>query len=378
MSPINPISVQAAMLRDMRMAAGLHHHFAPVPGADRLRTDLLRADRLTLPDRRRWAALSRDAAPGNVFAADWLMAPGLDRSGRRLYLAVASDAAGTWFGALPLSLGVLDPRIPVPVLRSWHCPVGGNGTPLLRPGAERAFWAALLSGLDRRPGLAAGLIAHSMPVEDPATLALADLCAEQGRALHHFKSITRRARIAGQPGDPRAAALIEKRSAQLEARLAACLGPVRLVLHRRAGECEPWLAAFLAIERGAGIARPAPEPLRTAVREGHRRGAVRLASLSAGETIVAMSAWLVAGGRGYGLACAHDPQLAAYAPHRLLMRRVTALAALEGLTRFDLGAGCDPGSGALWPATCEFADIAIPIGGPMRRALFARAMRASS
>ena len=62
-------------------------------------------------------------------------------------------------------------------------------------------------------------------------------------------------------------------------------------------------------------------------------------------------------------------------PHRLLMRRVTELAALEGLTRFDVGVGCDPGSDALWPEARAFADFAIPIGGPARRALFARAVR---
>jgi CelD/BcsL family acetyltransferase involved in cellulose biosynthesis len=186
----------------------------------------------------------------------------------------------------------------------------------------------------------------------------------------------RRAPIAGQPGSPRATHLFERRLEQLEARLAARLGPVRLVLHSRAGDCEPWLAAFFALERGAAIASPAPEALRSAIREGHRRGAARLVSLSAGETIIAMSGWLVAERRGYGLACAHDTRLAAYAPHRLLVRRVAALAALEGLSRFDVGAGCHPGTDALWPERREFADFAMAIGGPARRALFDRAMRA--
>ena len=375
MSLIDPISVPPEGLRDGRVAAGLHPDSTPAAGAD-----LLRADRISQPDRQRWAALSRDAAPGNIFAADWLMAPALSKAmtgaGQRLHLAAVAGASGEWLGALPLGLGLLGSRVPVPVLRSWHCPVGGIGTPLLRPGAERAFWAALLARLDQRPGLAAGFIAKSLPLDDPATLALAHLCAEQGRLLHRGPSIIRRARIAGQPGTPRATHLFERRLEQLEARLAARLGPVRLVLHSRAGDCEPWLAAFFALERGAGSACPAPEALRSAIREGHRRGAVRLVSLSAGETIVAMSGWLVADRRVYGLACAHDTRLAAYAPHRLLVRRVAALAALEGLSRFDVGAGCHPGTDALWPERREFADFAMAIGGPARRALFDRAMRA--
>lgn len=376
MSLIDPISVPADAVRDGRVAAGVHHVPLPAARDERLRAELLRADRLASPERQRWAALGREATPGNVFADDWLMAPAMARAGQGLRLAVVEGAAGDWLGALPLGLGLLAPRSPLPVLRSWHCPVGGIGTPLLRPGSERAVWAALLARLDQRPGIAAGFIARSLPLDDPATLALADLCAEQGRLLHRGPGTLRRARIAGRPGDPRAAEVLEKRLTQLEERLAARLGPVRLALHNRAGDCEPWLAAFLALERAGGIERPAPEALRSVIREGHRRGAVRLVSLSAGETIVAMSGWLVADRRGYGLACAQDTRLAACAPHRLLMRRVTALAALEGLTRFDVGAGCDPGTDALWPEACEFADFAIGIGGPTRRALFGRAMLA--
>jgi CelD/BcsL family acetyltransferase involved in cellulose biosynthesis len=375
MSLIDPIPVPADAARPERVATGLRHDPALGAGDERLRAELLRADRLAVPHFQRWATLSREAAPGNVFAADWLMAPAMAHAGQDLRLAVARGAARDWLGTLPLGLGKLAPRTPIPVLRSWHCPVGGIGTPLLRPGSERAFWAALLARLDRRPGLAAGFIARSLPLDDPATLALADLCADQGRPLHRGPGTIRRARIAGRPGDARATRVFEQRLTQLEARLAARLGPVRLALHSRAGDCEPWLAAFLALERSAGIARPAPEALRTVIREGHRRGAVRLVSLSAGETVVAMSGWLVADRRGYGLACAHDTRLAACAPHRLLMHRVTALAALEGLTRFDAGPGCDPGTEPLWPEACEFADFAIPIGSRARRALFERAIR---
>eukprot|EP01036_Dinobryon_divergens_P054959 gene54959-73419_t len=125
------------------------------------------------------------------------------------------------------------------------------------------LWAALLARLDQRPGVATGFIAQSLPLDDPATLALAHLCAEQDRLLHRGPSMIRRAPIAGQPGSPRATHLFERRLEQLEARLAARLGPVRLVLHSRAGDCEPWLAAFFALERGAAIASPAPEALRS-------------------------------------------------------------------------------------------------------------------
>jgi CelD/BcsL family acetyltransferase involved in cellulose biosynthesis len=376
MSLVNPISVPPEGLRESRAAAGQHRHLSPFPGSERLRAEVLRADCLAPSERNAWAVLSHYAAPGNIFAADWLMAPAMARAGRRLQLAVASDPAGAWIGALPLALTAFGPRELLPVLRSWHCPQGGIGTPLLRHGAERAFWEAVLAQLDRRPGLAAGFVAAALPLDDPATLALASLCAEQGRFVRHGPATIRRARIAGQPGDPRAAQVFGKRLTQLEARLVARIGPLRLVLHSRASDCEPWLAAFLALDRSSARPLPAPEALRTAIREGHRRGAVRLVSLSAGESIVAMCGWLVADGHGYGLASTHDVRLAAYAPHLLLMRRVTEIAALEGLTRFDVGAGCNSGSHALWPGEREFADFAIAIGSRARRALFEKAIRA--
>ena len=376
MSLVNPISVPPEGLRDTRAAAGWHPLGIPLSGVDRLRAEVLRADRLALRQHREWATLSQRAAPGNVFAADWLMAPAMARAGERLQLATVRDTAGTWLGAMPVGRARLGPHAPLPVLRSWHCPEGGIGTPLLRPGAERAFWEALLARLDRRPGLAAGLVVSALPLDDPATLALASLCAEQGRFVGQFPGAIRRARIAGQPGDRRAVKVMERRLAQLEARLTARIGPVQLALHSRPGDCEPWLAAFLALERGAGRARLSPETLRGIVRAAHRRGAVRLASLRAGETIVAMSAWLVTEGRGFGLASVHDTRLAAFAPHHLVMRRVAELAALEGLTRFDIGPGCNAGSDALWPEARAFADFAVAIGSRTRRALFARAVRA--
>lgn len=376
MSLVNPISVPPEGMRDRCAPAGGHPLLTPLPGVDRLRAEVRRADRLALPEHHQWAVLSQHAAPGNIFAADWMMAPAMARAGRRLQLATVRDEAGTWLGVMPVGLARLGRGMPLPVLRSWHCPEGGIGTPLLRPGAERAYWEALLMQLDRRPGLAAGLVVTALPLDDPATLALASLCAEQGRPMHHGPGVTRRARIAGQPGERRAIEVLERRLAQLEARLTDHVGPVQLTLHNRACDCEPWLAAFLALERGAGRRRPSPECLRGAIRAAHRRGAVRLASLRAGETIVAMSVWLVAEGRGYGLASIHDARLAAYAPQHLLMRRVAELAALEGLTRFDIGAGCNAGSDAPWPEARQHADFAVAIGSRPRRALFAQAVRA--
>lgn len=361
----------------------------PLPGAGGLQVALYRHDRLSLPDRRRWADLTAAAAPGNIFAADWFMAPALRHCGqdRSLRLAVVKDAAGRWLGALPLTFEPLIGRWPTPSWQSWHSANQFIGSPLVRAGGEKAFWEALLGHFDHRPGLALGFFAETLPIDSPASLALFSLCAEQGRALHQCRSFTRPARIAGSRGDPKAAKKLAKRLDGLEQRLTEAHGPVRLVLHERAEDCEPWLAAFLALER-AGWKGRAESALgchaataglfREAIRAGHRRGTVCLASLTAGETIVAMTSWLVADGHGYGFKMAFDEAFRSFAPGRLLMRRVAGLNDGEGLAMFDTCTLPDAPTDPLWPDRRAFGSFAVAIGGRARRHLFDQLMRAQA
>ncbi|UYV16837.1 GNAT family N-acetyltransferase [Porphyrobacter sp. ULC335] len=362
-------------------------HASP-PAGGGLRAELLDPARLSLPERRRWAALTANAAPGNVFAADWFMEPALRHCGpgRSMRLAVVQDAAGAWVGALPLSLKPRIGRWPVPSFHGWHSTNQFIGTPLVRAGAEKAFWQGLLAHFDRHPGLALGLYAETLPLGDPAGLALASLCAEQGRALHLCQSSTRPARVTGSTAaDPRAERKLHKRLDGLEGKLAQAHGAVQLVLHTRPEDCEPWLAAFLALERAGWKGRAASALgchaataglFREVIREGHRRGTVRLASLTAGESIVAMTSWMVDQGRGYGFKMAFDEAFRSFAPGRLLMRRVAELSAGEGLALFDSCAVRDAPHDPLWPDRRAFGSVAVGIGGSARRALFDRLMRA--
>lgn len=342
---------------------------------------------LPLPDRRRWAELTTCAAAGNVFAADWFMEPALHNCGRKrsLRLAVVEDAAGGWLGAMPLTLDPVIGRLPLPSRQSWHSANQFIGSPLVRLGAEKVFWESLLDHLDRHPFLALGLYVDTLPLDDPATLALVSLCAERGRTLHQCRSFTRPARVAGSAGDPKATKNLHKRLDGLERRLAEANGAVRLVLHDHPEDCEPWLAAFLALERAGWKGREASalgcnaataKLFREVIRKGHRRGVVRLASLTTGETIVAMTSWLVQRDRGYGFKMAFDERFRSFAPGRLLMRRVAGIAAAEGLALFDTCAVPDAPDDPLWPDRRAFGDFAVAIGGPARRALFDQMMHA--
>jgi len=352
------------------------------------RVDLLLPGALSPDDRRRWAKLAAHPAPGNIFAADWFMEPALRHCGRErsLRLAVVREDGGDWLGVLPVTLEAGIGRWPVPSWQGWHAANQFIGTPLVRAGAERAFWQALLGHFDHRPGAALGFYCETLPLADPAALALVSLCAEQQRALHICHSFTRPARASGSAaGDPRQMRKLDKRLDTLEHKLAQAHGAVRLALHDRPEDCEPWLAAFLALEcagwKGRAASALACSTATTAlfcevIRAGYRNGTVRLASLSAGGDIVAMTSWLVAGGQGYGFKMAFDETFRSFAPGRLLMRRVAALAGAAGLQMFDTCAVPDAPHDPLWPDRRAFGSLAVAIGGDTRRAVFGQLMRA--
>jgi hypothetical protein len=351
----------------------------PDPGAGALTVDLLQPAGLPAAERARWARLGARAAPGNIFAQDWFMEPALRHCGGAptLRLAVVRQASGEWLGAMPLVFEVRLGRFPLPGLYNWRATNQFLSTPLVLPGAERAFWQGLLGWFDRRPGLALALVCEDLPLDDPATLALVSLGAEQGRAIETLARFTRPVRLAPSrhSGDPRALHKLDRRLDGLERRLAQELGPVSVVMHNPAEDCEAWIAAFLALERAGwkGRARSAlacsqgnAGLFREVIRHGHRSGAARLASLRAGDRIVAMTSWFVAHGHGFGFKMAHDEAWRHCAPGRLLMRHVARLAATEAPLLFDTCAPAGTPSDALWPDTRTLGSFAIAIGSRTR------------
>jgi CelD/BcsL family acetyltransferase involved in cellulose biosynthesis len=192
-------------------------------------------------------------------------------------------------------------------------------------------------------------------------------------------SFTRPARLAASRLDPQAQRLLDAELDGLEAKLAAERGPVRLVLHESGTDCDPWAAAFLALERagskGRGTRSPAgdsanAELFREVIRHGHRSGTVRLASLTAGETIVAMTSWFIAGGHGYGFRMACDDACSHAQPGRLLMRRVVRALDDAAPVLFDTCADRAMPSDPLWPDRRALGCFIVGVGGARRRRMF--------
>ncbi|MEQ5787649.1 GNAT family N-acetyltransferase [Erythrobacter sp. NFXS35] len=356
-----------------------------------LSVDVLAPAGLPAGERARWARLSARAAPGNIFAQDWFMEPALRHCGTdaSVKLAVVRQASNEWLGVLPITFEAALGRCPLPSFHGWHATNQFLGSPMILPGAQRAFWQALLAHLDHRPGIALGLCCHALPLDDPGTAALTSLCAEQGRLIHCTERFERPARIpqGKAASHPRANRKLEKRLDTLEQRLEQAMGPVSLLLHTNAEETEVWIGAFLALERagwkgraGSALASSAATAglFREAIRHGQRVGAVRLASLRAGDDIIAMTCWFVAQGHGYGFKMAYDEALRPLAPGRLLMRRVLRLLDGDAPLLFDTCNPPDTPSDAFWPDRRELGSFAVAIGGTRRRALFAAMLKAQA
>lgn len=341
-------------------------------------------------DRQRWADLSVRATPGNVFAADWFMEPALRHCGTAwsLRLAVVRQRSGEWLGVLPLNLQASIGGCPVPNWRNWQASSAFMGTPLVRAGAEKAFWQAFLAHFDRHPGLALGLSCGNLPSDSPALLALSSLCAEQDRTLHCLGTYTRPARwSAREPDSSVAVPAFGQQLDRLEARLAAALGPVNLVLHSSGEDCEPWLAAFLALERAGSKDRTgrtrqcqttSTAMFRDVIRHSYHSGTARLASLRTGDQIVAMACWFIEADYGYGFRLTSDEAWARLAPGSLLMRRIARLVAADPALQFDTCAPPGAHSDPFWPDQRAFGSFAIGIGAAPRRAVFDAALRARS
>ena len=305
-----------------------------------LQVDFLRPAGLPAAERARWTRLSARAGPGNIFAQDWFMEPALRHCGRSgsLRLAVVRQETGEWLGVLPLTFETRLGRCPLPGRHAWLATNQFIGTPLVLPGAEKTFWQALLARLDQRPGLALALCCDTLPLDDPSTLALTSLCAEQGRPIRCSRQFTRPARPAPRQWQGRSARLAQSSTnalGGLERRLARDLGPVSLVMHTRAeekrtvGRCVPGAGNGRAGKAAPTVRWPAARPHRgcsarrsvTASASGWRG----FASLRAGDRIVAMTSWFVADGHGYGFKMAYDEAWRHCAPGRLLMQRVARL-----------------------------------------------------
>jgi CelD/BcsL family acetyltransferase involved in cellulose biosynthesis len=337
-----------------------------------------------------WDGLAQCAAEPNPFLESWALLPALealDPPGEVQILRVEAD--GDLAGLLPLAPRRRYYGWPIPHVEGWTHPNAFLGTPLVAAGLERAFWRALLAWADRRGGLALFLHLANVALEGPVHRALMDVLAEQGRnagVVHREE----RALLASHlsPEDYLAASMTGKKRKELRRQMAR-LGECGEVAFRRQTGSEgldQWIAAFLALEAagwkgeaGSALAlRPETRALfAESLRGGAARGRLERLSLNLDGRPIAMLANFVTPPGLFSYKTAFDEDFARFSPGVLLQCENLKLLERPDIAWADSCAAADhPMIDRIWRERRPVGRLSIAIGGPLRRAAFARLLSA--
>jgi CelD/BcsL family acetyltransferase involved in cellulose biosynthesis len=208
------------------------------------------------------------------------------------------------------------------------------------------------------------------------TRALAEHCAATGRRMTATKRVAR-AVLRPANGVPAQTAKRRARLRSLENQLLRDHGPIRCSIAESPAQMDRWIADFLAMEvagwkgeaRSALASQPASKALfADVVRAAFAVGHIRCLSLTAGGRPIAMSAFFLGGGYGFGFKCCYDEGFARYAPGILLLRRIMALPEAGGVDIFDSCSAPDEATiNGLWHDRAAMVDLCVATGGSDRR-----------
>lgn len=354
-----------------------------------LRTvDWREADRAEI--RLPWDALATCASEPNPFLESWYLLPSLrslDPGAKARILLFEAD--GDLAGLLPLAASRRYYGHPVPNLSAWTHPNAFLGAPLVAAGLEKAFWCSLLTWADDNAGLALFLHLTDLPLDGPLHRALEDVLAEQGRlaGLVHREE---RAMLASDQ-TPEAyfeAAMSGKKRKELRRQFARLseLGKVSVVRQHDAEGLQLWIEDFLMLEAAgwkgkAGSAlncHPETSNLfRQALSGAVAQGRLERLSLTLDERPIAMLASFLCPPGAYSYKTAFDEGFARFSPGVLLQRENLDILARQDIRWSDSCASADhPMIDHIWRERRSIGRLSIAIGGPLRRSLFARLLKA--
>lgn len=352
----------------------------PFPRSSPATLVLLSQEALTAADHACWDALGLDSATPSIFAQPWFTRAGLAHcpGGERARLAVVRDARGEWLGVMPLVGRLRYGKAPFPHRAAWDHPNQFRGTPLVRRGEATRFWRTLLLGLDRKGFGRLALRLNSLPLDEPVTRALMQVCDEDGRRLKIDRTYSRAMLSADQPEEADAVkGSRRRRIASLERKAERELGPLAWRISSQGCDVEAALDRFLALER-AGWKGKAGSALASASATSGFFAAIataatledriEIAELIAGDRLLAASVHFVGGPEGFGYKMAYDEALSPYGPGLLLLSRLTAHFRAGPLQRID--SCCAPGQepiGSLWPERMALIDCGVALGPPLLR-----------
>ncbi len=340
--------------------------------------------------RHAWQALAQCAAEPNPFHESWYLLPALralDPQGRVKLLRIEID--GELAGLVPLRAERKYYRWPIPQLGNW---VHGNcflGAPLVAAGLERHFWTALLNWADQNAATALFLHLGVMPLDGPLYRALQLVLADQGRLAGLVHREERAMLCSSQgPQDYFAESLSGKKRKELRRQFARLseLGEVKFERRRDDHRLARWADDFLELEHsgwkgtaGSALAshHATARLFKEALSGAATQGKLERLTLTLNDEPIAMLVNFLTAPGAYSYKTAFDERYARYSPGVLVQRENLDLLDHGEVRWCDSCASADhPMIDHIWRERRAVGRISIAIGGKLRRAVFARLLRA--
>ena len=208
----------------------------------------------TVPDElaTEWQALAEVAAEPNCFAEPWFVAAGLRNLADTEIRLIEVREDGRLIGLLPLCVARHYGRMRASHVENWQHHHDFLGTPLVRGGAEQAFWSAILDHLDRSDWAPGFLHASGLVEDGPVHRGLEAAARALGRSCPIVHR-TVRAELASSLSptayyEARVRKKKRKELKRLQTRLAE-MGDVSAQTLACDEDVGPWIDQFLALER---------------------------------------------------------------------------------------------------------------------------------
>jgi CelD/BcsL family acetyltransferase involved in cellulose biosynthesis len=331
-----------------------------------------------------WDECIGRAAEPNPFAERWfVMASARHLGDPGLIRAVAAFRGEVLAGLMPLAIEPRYYRIPLPTLANWVHANAFLGMPLLRAGDEAAAIAAMLTCLDKAPGLPPLLHLTAIVEDGAAHRALAAVADRPIAAVMRHERALLASDLA--PAAYYEATVRKKKRKELK-RLAnrlAELGTIATTRLAPGDDLGEWIDAFLVLEASGWKGRegsalgsdPAKRGFFVEALAGAREaGRLEILRLTVGDRTIAMLVNFLCPPGSVSFKIAYDEDYARFSPGVLIQIENYGILDAPGIDWMDSCAAANhPMIDSLWAERRGIVRLTLPIGGARGRMAFAAA-----